>query len=259
MPASIMKISGMLADVNISQRQIADAIRFDPVLAARILRLANSPVYAFQRSVSNLHMAVSAVGNQAIQDILLLGLTRDAFAPALRNSEIGRGLWIHSLATGFAAREICAELSMRDVEDAFSCGLLLDIGKMLLWRAEPEVYSPILTGTPHDKLHLAERAAFGFDHAEIGSLATRSWNLPASLCSAVAYHHDPEMAVVVPTLTNLINVADHLAYHRLAGIEIEMDYLMSYSVVELAIRADQLNSVWERVVVSLNEVVKAFE
>jgi putative nucleotidyltransferase with HDIG domain len=259
MPASILKISGMLVDINVSQRQIADAIRFDPVLAARILRMANSPVYAFQRSVSSLQMAVSAIGNQAIHDILLLGLTRDAFAPAIRNSEIGRGLWMHSLATGFAAREICAEMSMRDVEDAFSCGLLLDIGKMLLWRAEPEVYSPILTDTPHDKLHLAERAAFGFDHAEIGSLATRSWNLPANLCSAVAYHHDPELAVVMPTLTNLINVADHLAYRKLSGIEMDMDYLTSYSVVELAVRADQLDSVWERVLVSLNEVVRAFD
>lgn len=257
MPASILKLSGMLNEANISQREVADALRLDPVLAARVLRLANSPIYALQRSVSNLRSAVVAVGNQAIQDILLMSLTREAFAPEIRNSKTGRGLWMHALATGFAAREICSELKMEDAEDAFSCGLLHDIGRMLLWRAEKELYSSI-SETPDENLCLAERECFGFDHAQIGAIAVQSWNLPASICSVVMYHHEPERAVEVKELTNIINVADCLSNYKLDGVPIDFEYLLSYPVVSLAIRADQLETVWDRVMVCLEEVATAF-
>ena len=259
MPASILKISGLLNDPNGSSRAVADALRLDPVLAARVLRLANSPAYALERSVADLRTAVVAVGNQAIEDILLMGLTREAFAPEIRNSETGRAIWMHALASGFAAREICAELSMRSTEESFSCGLLHDIGKLLLWRAEPGFYSSILDDTPHNKLYLAEREFFGFDHAQVGAIAVQSWNLPSSICGVVLYHHEPELAVEAVALTNIVNIADNLVYHKLNDDGMDMDFLTSHSVVSMAIRADQLETVWQRVLICLDEVAAAFD
>lgn len=258
MPASMLKISGLLNDPNGSPRAVAEALRLDPVLAARVLRLANSPAYALERRVADLRTAVVAVGNQAIDDIILMSLTREAFAPEIRNSSIGREIWLHALASGFAAREICRELSMRDTEEAFSCGLLHDIGKLLLWRAEPDFYSSILTDTPHDKVYLAEREYFGFDHAQVGAIAAQSWNLPSSICGVVLYHHEPELAVEAVALTNIVNIGDNLAYHKLNDMPLDIEYLLSHSVVSLAIRADQLETVWEKVLICLDEVAAAF-
>jgi HD-like signal output (HDOD) protein len=259
MPASILKLSGMLNDPNVSQRKVADTLRLDPVLAARVLRLANSSAYAIERNVANLTTAVIAVGNQAIQDILLMALTREAFAPAVRNSHIGRSLWIHSLATGFVARELCMELKMQASEEAFSCGLLADIGRVLLWRAYSDIYTKMLDETPHGKLYLAEREFFGFDHAQVGAIATQSWNLPSTLCSVVLYHHEPESADQAQAVAHIVSVADHFAYYKLNEVPIDFDYLLSYPVVALGIQAEQLEAVWEKVLICLAEVATAFD
>jgi HD-like signal output (HDOD) protein len=259
MPASILKLSGMLNDHNISQRQIADTLRLDPILAARVLRMANSPAYALERNVANLQTAVSAIGNQAIQDILLLALTRETFAPEIRNSAIGRKLWVHSLATGFAARELCSVLRMHSGEEAFSCGLLNDIGKVLLWRSDSMYYSTMLADTAHDKLYLAERDYYGFDHAQVGAIAAQSWNLPSSLCSVILYHHEPELAVEAQAITNVVNIADHLAFYKLQDVELDFEFLMSYPVVSMAVQTDQLEAVWEKVLICLDEVASTFD
>jgi len=258
LPGSILTISGLLQDVDVSQRKIAEAIGYDPMLASRVLRLANSPIYPFEQTITSLTTAVGAVGNRAIYEMVLLGIVTDSFGREIRNSVVGREIWLHSLAVALGAREIASMLQMRGTEESFSCGLLHDIGKLLFFRADLENYSEILSQGGHDKISEAENDYYGFDHAQLGALAAQRWNLSAPVCSIIAYHHNPSKASQGFLMTNIICVADNLAYLKNAKLPLDGEFLTSSSVTSLGLSAIQLEKVWEKIVVQLREIVRAF-
>lgn len=258
LPGSILRISALLQDVNVSQRKIAEAISYDPMLASRVLRLANSPIYPFQQSVTSLTSAVSAIGNRAIYEIVLLGAVTDSFGREIRNSVIGRDIWLHSLAVALVSRELCLMLQMRGTEEAFSCGLLHDIGGLLLFRYDSTRFTEILSQCPRDDTTLMEKEIFGFDHAQLGALAARRWNLSEPVCNMILYHHNPTDASQALFMTYIINVADQLTYIKNQKLPIDEGFLSSASIIMLGLKAHQLENIWEKVLVNLRDIIKAF-
>lgn len=258
LPGSVLKISSLLQDVNVSQRKIAETIGYDPMLAARILRLANSPIYSFQQSVTNLTSAVGAVGNRAIYEIVLMNMVSDSFGREIRNSVIGRDIWLHSLAVAIGARELAAMLQMRGTEEAFSCGLLHDIGSLLLFRADSQTYADIFNQCERDDLSPLEKDVYGFDHAQIGAMAANRWNLSEPVCNMILYHHEPTETKQALFMTHIINVADQLAYVKNQKQSIGVEFLTSASVMNLGFTAAQLEIVWNKVVVQLREIIQTF-
>lgn len=258
LPGSVLKISSLLQDYNVSQRKIAEAIGYDPMLASRILRLANSPIYPFQQSVTSLSTAVNAVGNRAIYEMVLASIVADTFGREIRNSVIGREIWLHSLAVAIGARELSTILQMRSTEEAFSCGLLHDIGSLLLSRANSALYTEIFNQCEHHDLSSMESEVYGFDHAQVGAVAARRWNLSESVCLMILHHHDPSKSPQTFFMTHIINVADNLAYLKNQKLPLDDEFLTSASVERLNLKAAQLETVWEIVLVQLREIVKAF-
>lgn len=258
LPGSALKISGLLQDVNISQKKIADAIGNDPMLTSRVLRLANSPIYSFQQSVTNIGSAVGAIGNKAIYEMVLVSTVADSFASEIRNTVIGRDNWLHSLAVAIAARELSAMLEMRGTEEAFTCGLLHDIGSLLLFRADAAIYGEIFRQAERRDTSRIEREIYGFDHAQVGALAAHRWNLSDSVCNMILYHHNPSETPEARLMTHIISVADDLTYLKNQKLPLEGEFLASAPVLSLGFQPHQLESVWEKVLVNLREVVKAF-
>lgn len=258
LPGSVLKISSLLLDYNVSQRAIAQAIGYDPMLASRVLRLANSPVYAFQHHMTNLTDAVGAVGNKAIYEMVMIGAFADSFANEIRNSAIGRDIWLHSLATAFAARELSVILKLRSLDEAFTCGLLHDIGNLLLFRTNPGIFTEIFNRSDSEDSTDIEREMLGFDHSQIGALAARRWNLPETVCGMILYHHDPTNSTQSLLMTHLINIADRLAYRKNHELPIDESFLFSESMITLNFTKHQLEAVWEKVLINMREVIKAF-
>jgi putative nucleotidyltransferase with HDIG domain len=258
LPGSVLRISGLLQDYNVSQQKIAEAIGFDPMLASRVLRLANSPMYPFQQSVTRLSAAVSALGNKAIYELVLMGAFADSFGREIRNTVIGRDIWLHALAVAITARELSTSLGMRGTDEAFSCGLLHDIGSLLLMRADPETYTAIFEeGSRHDLSEL-EKEVFGFDHAQVGALAAKRWNLSEPVCNMFLYHHNPVDAPQATFITHIVSVADRLAYLKNQRLDYDETFFAASSVITLKVTAAQLDAIWEKVLVNLREVIKGF-
>lgn len=258
LPGSVMRISELLQDMNVSQHRITEAISYDPMLAARILRLANSPIYAFQQNVTSLNTAVNALGNKPIYEMLLMGMVADSFGHEIRNSAIGRDIWLHALAVGFAARELCGLLGMRGTEEAFSCGLLHDIGSLLLFKANTLQYIELFNHAKRDDLSPYEKEIFGYSHAEVGAVAANRWNLSDPVCFTILHHHNPAESAQAVFLTRIIYIADNLSYLKNQKLPLDQDFLSSPTVESLGFKAEQLEKVWEKVVENLREVIKAF-
>ena len=84
LPGSAMKVAALAKDMNSSTRAIANAIGCDPVLAARILKAANSPLYALERRATALPIAVNTLGNNTVHMIVIMSSASDAFFPTPR-------------------------------------------------------------------------------------------------------------------------------------------------------------------------------
>ena len=260
LPGSAMRVAGLAQDMNASTRAIADAIGLDPVLAARVLRAANSPLYALERRVTALPMAVNALGNHAIHTLVILSAAADSFKGRGVRPPVERALWEHSVAVALVAREVSVALGMRGSEESFLCGLLHDIGKLLLLRHDPAFYAQTAECADEQQLLEMEQSLYGYTHSQVGALVARRWDLPEEISYAICHHHQPSEAGQFMFLARVIDVADSLANTAGVGVRDEAgrDLSGAESVVALRLKEEQLAGAWERAEKNLREMMSVF-
>ena len=173
-------------DPNSNANDVAAAIDADPMMTAQVLRLANSAAFGMSERVASTQVAVSLVGQSAIRSIAVL------LASGLRNHKnpVPRGFWSHSASTAAA----CAVLSSRFGVvrgDAFSLGLLHDIGTAILHSVDPSTHVSLVDADDDTTtLCIQEMLEFGMSHADAAARVLSSWNFPTAFVTAVAHHHD---------------------------------------------------------------------
>lgn len=259
-PGGIMRITNVLRDLNASTGKIADAINFEPALVTRILRLANSPMYSLEKNVATVQQAINAVGTVIIHDIVMMELTSTTFAKSIYKSSEVRNIWKHSLAVGLLSRELSKILKNRGTEEAFICGLLHDIGKIILISQDESTYADLTESSSESEMLKMETAKFGYNHAEVGALVARRWGLPDHVCYSILNHHDPSQSEHQMIVTHIVDVADMIANFHGMGIRLESEERFGYSesVMKLELTPENLEAAWLSVEQSLDEVVRAF-
>lgn len=259
LPGSTMRVLNLIRDINSSTRQMAAAVEMDPSLSARLLRMANSPIYSRQKNVSSVFQAIDVVGTKALYDIVMMGVTSDAFAKEIRSSVMGRTIWEHSLAVALLSRELSKMLGMRGTDEVFICGLLHDIGKIMLLRSDVETYSKILDQKTEAEMLNWERETFGYDHAQIGSLVAQGWRLPDDVCQSILNHHNASHTIQPNFITHLINIANLVANYNGYGLRLgeESELLNSESTPLLHLNLETLHRGWDNIQESLEEVTGA--
>lgn len=173
-------------DPNSDARAVASVIDADPMMTAQVLRLANSAAFGMSERVSSTQVAVSLVGFSAVRSIAVL------LASGLRNHKnpMPSSFWRHA-STSAAACAVMASRYGVVRGDAFSLGLLHDVGAAILHSVDPTTHAA-LTADSDDSAALCvqEIAEFGMSHAEAAARVLASWNFPAAFVGAVACHHD---------------------------------------------------------------------
>ena len=262
LPSSALRVAALTQDINCSTRAIADAIGSDPALAARILRVANSPLYALERKVTTLPMAINTLGNDAIHTLIVVSSAADAFARTMRKIPMARALWSHSVAVGLAAREISTALNLRSGEESFLCGLLHDFGKIVLLHHDIETYQQTEIAKDERELLQIETDIYGYNHAQVGALMARRWGLPEEISYTIYNHHQPGEAGQLVFMARIIDIADELA--NSAGITTRphqeaRDVSAAESAIALRLQPEQLTTIWERANEQLDQLTQALE
>lgn len=208
---TVGQLLGTLAQSVPDITKLERLINKDPALAGLLLSVANSAAYSRYSSTSSTMDAISRLGYSKLKRFAL----SQAFAKVFR---FGRPapVWsptrfhLHSSAVGMAAELIADKLPVEDAEHAFLCGLMHDIGKLLIAVALPDQYQRIDTfalhgGSPMEK----EFELLGLTHAELSGFAAERWKLPNPVCDAVRRHHSPtlETAKSIP-LSRLVQASD---------------------------------------------------
>ena len=258
--ATVMKITTMLRDVDISTKKLADVVGFDPMLSARLLKLANSAAYLRKKQVTSLPQAIDSVGLKSLYDIVMLSALADGFSKEISNSVYGRIIWQHSVAVGLLARELAAQLSMRGAEEAFLCGLLHDIGKILLLKAETEMFEFVAGKKEESEMLKTEEMAFGLTHSEVGGYVGHKWHLPPAVCSVITHHHYPANATMSQVTTYIVNAADLIANCYGYGVRFEEQDAIdqSHAVKYLKLDREQITVAWGNIQESIKEVISTF-
>jgi len=196
LPEIIIRINEMVDDPACSAADIGELIQQDAALSARLLQIVNSPLYNFPSQVDTISLAITIVGTRQLRDMVLA----TAITGRFRNIPAGlvspEVFWHHNLACATACRVIAARIGVTHTERYFVAGLLHDIGKLVMFLAQPEVSRQALALAENGAMPLEsiEQHAFGFSHTEVGAELLRHWQLPESLIEPTACHHDPAAA-----------------------------------------------------------------
>ena len=225
-PIVFTQITKVVNDPNTSAYNIASIISEDPALTAKVLKLTNSSFYGIAGTITNVKQAIVILGMEAIKSLVISASVFETFSKGNKlDTDYLERFWRHSLSVASMAKIICRVKrlgSIQMTEQAFSAGLLHDIGKLIIISHLPDEHwqiSELLKSEPGMTEDDAERKVLAFNHADIGSFLASKWNLPDQIVSAIQQHHD-QSAVAVIKETAIIHLADHLA-NKLEYIENE--------------------------------------
>ncbi len=211
LPDIFTRILEALNNPRSSAAHVAEIIGADANLSSRLLRLINSPYFGLSKKVDTLQRAVAMAGSRRLV-ALAAGVSLITFFDDVPEELFDmNSFWRHSIACGGAARLMGDRLGL-DGERLFVCGLLHDVGRLVMLRRRPDlVLSAMHTAyTEHCTLHAAEKHIWGYDHGELTGELLSSWSLPDSLVAAVCKHHKQSAAANPDSAC--IHMADGLAH-----------------------------------------------
>ncbi|MFY9645496.1 MAG: HDOD domain-containing protein [Terriglobales bacterium] len=190
-PAIALKALKMMARTDTSLLELCNLIRSDQAFSAAILKIANSPLVGFPKSITSVVQASMLLGFGRLRSVAVtVGLKayfNNSFTPLMKSC------WRHSIACAIIA-ERSAKSRFLDNEFAYTAGILHDIGRVALAMTMPAAYSDVLhrgAEQPQDLL-LLERELCGIDHCEAGRSLVAAWNLPDAFLQVAACHHSPQ-------------------------------------------------------------------
>lgn len=189
MPKILQELITSLNDENASTALLADKIALDQTLTAKILRMANSPFYGNNRKAYTVKDAVIAIGFDAVRNLVLACSLSDTIK-APDGFDI-KAFWRASFQQAAIAKHI-ARLAEIDAEMAFTCGMLHNIGEVILHLANPKGAVAIDEAVKRggDRVTL-EKKFIGVSYPEVGALLAQRWKFPDEIVRAIAEQDAP--------------------------------------------------------------------
>lgn len=204
-------------DPDATLAEMAALIRRDGVLAAGLLKVANSVVYRGGSDVTDVQQAVLRIGLRGCANILAAAGVKKMYAKTTPAVKVTcENVLRHSLFVGGLATAIARSLRLALGGDEYTAGLLHDIGRVVMCTNAPTLYADVWSGGSDagPEVRAAEAGAFGTDHCAVGLLFAVKNNLPARIGKAIQHHHTPEAAEPeFRQLTAVVALADTIANH----------------------------------------------
>lgn len=198
LPVVVQEVIACLGDPDVDVGVLGRKIARDPVLGARLLRVANSAFYGLSKQVATPHDAIVVMGLSQVRSLVLAA----GLAAALPERPHGfdrRAHWQRSFGVATTAQALARRLR-GPADSAFIAGILHNIGELVLDVCLAEAFAAA-RGKARDEgmpLRDAERQVLGFDHTEVGAEAARQWKLPEAIEHAIRHCHDPAIAATAP-------------------------------------------------------------
>jgi diguanylate cyclase (GGDEF)-like protein len=193
-PGVATHIIELAQDPEIEMGKVAKALSMDSALSTKVLRIANSPLYAQRRKSENLRQALVVLGLNATLTLALSFSLVKSLRGGKSNGLNYKFYWRRALLAATAARALGDAMRQSLAEEIFLAALLQDVGMLALDQAMPDLYRD---GEKLQRDHAAlaehEKKRLQVDHAHVGGWLMRNWHLPERLYRAIEHSHQLDM------------------------------------------------------------------
>jgi HD-like signal output (HDOD) protein len=235
-PTLYLEIIREIESPHSSIENISKIVAKDPGITAKILQVANSAAIGLPEKVHDPFEAVQQLGMTTVRSVVLGAQVYASYAPGRLPGFSAESLWAHLMKCGDLSRTIMRRerAEFPEAEDAFTAGMLHDMGKLMLADSLPQEFARALALAAQEKipLHDAELEVLGATHTGLAAYLFGLWGLPARIVEAVAFHHTPEKSDLKRfTALTAVHVANALSDEADAG-NLNLEYLAEIGVAD---------------------------
>jgi putative nucleotidyltransferase with HDIG domain len=216
LPALAHEAIAVAADAEVTIGRLSQVVAKDPILATRVVQLANAAYCAPLKPVTTLSDAMVRMGTAAVRNMVIAACLASRGRDDKMYGENGRAQIDHAIGTAYMAH-LVADHAGWNPDEAFLAGLLHDIGKLLLLKLAHDWSK--WHGTPVPNEDLADVLAT--EHAVAGALLLRASQFPRSLIESVLWHHQPEQATENAREAEVVYLADRLSHRYGFGCDVD--------------------------------------
>ena len=262
LPDIYYRLEDAIIDPTTTTERIADLLRSDPDLCARMLRMANSAFYSFPTKIETIERAVSTIGLRQIRELVLVTSVIKAFEGIPPGTVNMNTFWEHSVAVGIMARELGQHTAVPNADAFYIPGLLHDIGRLVMYLKLPGLMHELLEQRAllGQMMYGLERDRLEYSHAEIGGRLLELWKVPQSIWEPVATHHDPRQGGEYALAASAVHIADAwVNTHRIGssggGFELQID---PDAMQRIGVDVDELDRIGALACEQIHAVVRQF-
>ena len=216
LPAMASHVVDLALDPEVSATRITAVVSKDPVLATRVIQLANSAFSAPATEITSIGEAVVRMGTGPVRNVVTAACLSSLAADPKIYGRHGRTHIDHSIGTAYLAWLI-ADRADEPPDEAFLYGLLHDIGKLVILKLARDC-EPLGVQRPDEEDTMR---VLGEMHAAIGGYVLQQWNMPRSLHDPIVWHHEPDGAQTRPDAAAVCYAANRLAHKYGFGCDAE--------------------------------------
>lgn len=232
-PEVARSLLNLTRDDDFDMRQIVDCVQRDPAMSAKLLQIVNSSRYGLRTSVTNLHQAVSLLGQRTVRLIAMTFSIVETFTNGPAKA-LYHEFWRSALATATGASRIGDRLGGVDRNDVYTAGLLADVGSLVMAQADGDRYLELYRQHRGDPLVSAERSRYGFDHPQVAARLLRRWEFPAATREAIRQHHDPQVTEPIALATRGGVLLDGALWQKNpAAVQTCRDWLREHCAIDI--------------------------
>ena len=211
----VTQINAVLSNADASAGDIVGALKLDPVLTGRVLRLANSAYIGIPRTIASLQNAVVLLGVKRIRSLVLSSTLLSSICIRRGASAFLHAFWRHSVTAALVAESIARYLKryeLLETEECFSSGILHDIGKLVIYEYDTARFVKAERASRNLKMPFFTAEESVNSHMAVGELLAQAWNFPPNLTHAIALHHAPSECSDNRRLVAIIHCADIMVH-----------------------------------------------
>lgn len=212
LPILVVELLSSFEQQDINLNALAEKVSHDQALTAKTLRLANSSFYGLSRKVTTIQQAITILGFDSVRALISTSAITSNL-PTDKSSAFDFQLfWQHAIGVALCSKHIARTVGLSQ-NYAFVCGLLHDVGKLVLTTNFPLQYQAVIKHRDTEDCHVldAERAVLGIDHTVVGRLLAENWKFPVLMQKAICNHHAPSQFDLgdIPSVVHVANAMVH--------------------------------------------------
>jgi HD-like signal output (HDOD) protein len=192
LPEAVIKVKKLIDDDATSMDDIAELINYDPAIMSQVLKISNSALYKFPKTITTVTKAIKVIGTRSIYDLVLAYGVSNAFKRLTPDIVDLDKFWEQGVSCALLCKYLAEEVGLIEPEKLFVCGLLHNIGELVLVQLNPEAANKCSSITSENTPLMLQMEHLGFSCADISSELLKFWGIPKDITQTVAKIHVSE-------------------------------------------------------------------